>query len=69
MAGQWVSGGGLIRAASSGRFAVQFLCAELGLPFTAAESGGGRPWQRDQLGELPLLDPDRRPARAGRRPA
>jgi phytoene dehydrogenase-like protein len=56
MAGQWVNGGGLIRAASSGRFAVRYLCAELGLPFTAEESGAQGEWRRDQLGDVPFLD-------------
>ncbi|MFR9727968.1 phytoene desaturase family protein [Saccharopolyspora sp. MS10] len=66
MAGQWVAGGGLIRAASSGRFAAQFLCAELGVPFRAWESEQQqRPWSPEMLGELPLLD--RKPARHDRR--
>lgn len=56
MAGQWVSGGGLIRAASSGRFAAQYLCKELGLRFTAWESPGHQAWHRDKLGHLPQLD-------------
>ncbi|GAB3257943.1 phytoene desaturase family protein [Kineosporia babensis] len=56
MAGQWVAGGGLIRAASSGRFAAQYLCAELGVPFRAWESTGTRPWTPDRLGRLPQLE-------------
>ncbi|MFH8739950.1 phytoene desaturase family protein [Streptomyces albidoflavus] len=56
MAGQWVGMGGLIRAASTGRFAVQYLCAELGLPFRAHESTGTEPWHPDRLGRLPQLD-------------
>ncbi|MFD5711573.1 phytoene desaturase family protein [Streptomyces pharetrae] len=56
MAGQWVGGGGLIRAASSGRFAVQYLCREFGLEFTAWDSPGGEPWHRGKLGHLPQLD-------------
>ena len=56
MAGQWVSLGGLIRAASSGRFVVQYLCAELGRPFRAWESTTDEPWHRGKLGHLPQLD-------------
>ncbi|MFD6557397.1 phytoene desaturase family protein [Streptomyces albidoflavus] len=56
MAGQWVGMGGLIRAASTGRFAVQYLCAELGLPFRAHESTGTAPWHPGRLGRLPQLD-------------
>jgi phytoene dehydrogenase-like protein len=56
MAGQWVGGGGLIRAASSGRFVTQYLCQELGLEFTAWESSGHEPWHRDKLGQLPQLE-------------
>ncbi|WP_127465124.1 NAD(P)/FAD-dependent oxidoreductase [Streptomyces sp. B27] len=56
MAGQWVGMGGLIRAASTGRFAVQYLCRELGLQFRAWESDGGEPWHPGMLGELPQLD-------------
>ncbi|MFF8455022.1 phytoene desaturase family protein [Streptomyces albidoflavus] len=56
MAGQWVGMGGLIRAASTGRFAVQYLCAELGLPFRAHESAGTEPWHPGRLGRLPQLD-------------
>ncbi|GHH72822.1 hypothetical protein GCM10017673_28350 [Streptosporangium violaceochromogenes] len=60
MAGQWVGMGGLIRAASTGRFVTQYLCRELGLEFRAWESGGHGTWHRDKLGRLPQLD--RRPA-------
>ncbi|MGP4002413.1 phytoene desaturase family protein [Streptomyces sp. 8N706] len=56
MAGQWAAGGGLIRAASSGRFVTQYLCQELGLEFRAWESPGREPWHRDKLGPLPQLD-------------
>jgi phytoene dehydrogenase-like protein len=56
MAGQWVGMGGLIRAASSGRFVTQFLCEELGLKFKAWESSGHGTWHRDKLGHLPQLD-------------
>ncbi|WP_329026703.1 phytoene desaturase family protein [Streptomyces sp. NBC_00690] len=63
MAGQWVGLGGLIRAASTGRFVTQYLCEEWGLPFTAWESTPTEPWHRDKLGHLPQLD--RRPGRDG----
>ncbi|MFF1920083.1 phytoene desaturase family protein [Streptomyces sp. NPDC058221] len=56
MAGQWVGMGGLIRAASTGRFAVQYLCEELGLAFRAWESTGIGPWHPGKLGRLPQLD-------------
>jgi phytoene dehydrogenase-like protein len=56
MAGQWVGMGGLIRAASTGRFAVQYLCEELGLEFKAWESSGHEPWHRGKLGDLPQLN-------------
>jgi phytoene dehydrogenase-like protein len=56
MAGQWAGGGGLIRAAASGRFAAQYLCRELGLDFRAWESPGGDPWHRAKLGRLPRLE-------------
>ena len=68
MAGQWVGGGGLIRAASTGRFATQYLCRDLGLPFRAWESPGGPAWHPDRLGHLPQLDREPRPeGRPGRR--
>ena len=66
MAGQWVGMGGLIRAASTGRFAVRFLCEELGVPFRAWESTDHEPWHPGRLGRLPQLD--RWSARTGRRP-
>lgn len=56
MAGQWVGMGGLIRAASTGRFATQYLCRELGLEFRAWESDGAEPWHPGMLGHLPQLD-------------
>ncbi|MFJ6017423.1 phytoene desaturase family protein [Streptomyces sp. NPDC092952] len=56
MAGQWVGMGGLIRAASTGRFVVQYLCDELGVGFTASESRGTEPWHPGKLGRLPQLD-------------
>lgn len=58
MAGQWIAGGGLIRAASSGRFAVQFLCRDLKRPFRALLSDDSQGWRSDGLGQLPLLDED-----------
>ncbi|CAM5622528.1 hypothetical protein SCYAM73S_08568 [Streptomyces cyaneofuscatus] len=48
--------GGLIRAASTGRFAVQYLCRELGLEFRAWESEATEPWHTGKLGHLPQLD-------------
>ncbi|MFF4084041.1 phytoene desaturase family protein [Streptomyces sp. NPDC001777] len=56
MAGQWVGMGGLIRAASTGRFVVQYLCDELGRGFTASESPATEPWHPGKLGRLPQLD-------------
>jgi phytoene dehydrogenase-like protein len=56
MAGQWVGLGGLIRAASSGRFAVRYLCEELGMPFRAVQSTPDGPWHSGLLGHLPQLD-------------
>ncbi|MFD1151505.1 phytoene desaturase family protein [Saccharothrix hoggarensis] len=56
LAGQWVGSGGLLRAAASGRFAAQYLCRELGVPFHAEESRGAEPWQAGKLGDLPQLD-------------
>jgi phytoene dehydrogenase-like protein len=58
MAGQWVTGGGLIRAASSGRFAMQFICRDLKRPFHATENGGSATWSSGRFGELPQLDTD-----------
>ncbi|MFJ8438984.1 phytoene desaturase family protein [Kitasatospora griseola] len=55
MAGHWASLGGLIRAASSGRFAVQYLCEELGVEFRAWESEDQDPWHPGKLGHLPQL--------------
>lgn len=56
LAGHWVGGGSLIKAAASGRFAAQYLCRELGVPFRAVESTDTRPWGPERLGELPQLD-------------
>ncbi|WP_394540850.1 NAD(P)/FAD-dependent oxidoreductase [Lysobacter enzymogenes] len=72
MAGQWVGLGGLIRAASTGRFAMQYICKELGREFQAFESQGGERWHTGKLGQFPQLDKalDKqsadRPARAAR---
>ncbi len=66
MAGQWVGLGGLIRAASTGRFAVRYLCEELGVPFRAWESEDHEPWHSGKLGDLPQLD--RWTERSGRAP-
>ncbi|MEU8516028.1 NAD(P)/FAD-dependent oxidoreductase [Kitasatospora sp. NPDC048722] len=56
MAGQWVGMGGLIRAATSGRFAVQYLCRELGLEFRAWPSDNREPWHTGKWGRVPRLD-------------
>ncbi len=56
MAGQWIAGGGLIRAASSGRFAVQFICRDMKRPFRAWPNEGSPAWRPDGLEHLPLLD-------------
>ncbi|WP_326740294.1 phytoene desaturase family protein [Streptomyces sp. NBC_01022] len=56
MAGQWTGMGGLIRAATSGRYAVQFLCDELGREFRAWPSEGAGPWHPGKLGRLPRLE-------------
>ncbi|MFD5319006.1 phytoene desaturase family protein [Streptomyces sp. NPDC127098] len=56
MAGQWAGGGALIKVAASGRFAAQYLCEELGVPFRAWDSPGGEPWHPKKLGHLPQLD-------------
>lgn len=56
MAGQWVGMGGLIRAATSGRFAVQYLCRELGLDFRAWPSDDQEPWHPGKWGRVPRLD-------------
>lgn len=58
MAGQWVSGGGLIRAASSGRFAVQFLCRDQKRPFQAWLAAESPSWGTEGLQHLPILDED-----------
>ena len=56
MAGQWIGGGGLIRAAASGRFVTQFICRDLKRPFKAWESEGSVVWRRSKLDRLPQLD-------------
>lgn len=56
MAGQWVGLGGLIRAASTGRFAVQYLCEEWGMAFRPSVSTDQEPWHSGKLGHLPQLD-------------
>ncbi|MGB3442629.1 MAG: NAD(P)/FAD-dependent oxidoreductase [Actinophytocola sp.] len=67
MAGQWIGGGGLIRAASTGRFVTQYLCHELGREFRATESTREKPWHRDDLGYLPQLEHRPRPVATRRR--
>lgn len=56
MAGQWIGGGSLIRAAASGRFVTQFICRDMKRPFNAWESEGSVLWQRSKLDHLPQLD-------------
>ena len=56
MAGQWISGGGLIRAAASGRFVTQFICRDLKREFQAWESDGSTVWLNSKLDKLPQLD-------------
>jgi phytoene dehydrogenase-like protein len=58
MAGQWVTGGGLIRVASSGRFAVQFICRDLKRPFVASVSDKATAWHSNCLDDLPQIDGD-----------
>jgi phytoene dehydrogenase-like protein len=58
MTGQWVLGGGLPRAAMSGRYVAQFLCEELKRPFNVSESLSSQIWDNSQLGHLPELDPE-----------
>ncbi len=64
LAGQWVGSGGVLRAAASGRFAAQYVCRELGVPFRAEVSGGTEPWHPGKLGDLPQLDTSERPRAA-----
>lgn len=58
MAGQWIGGGGLIRAALSGRYVAQFMCDELNRKFTVSESTSKDAWrnrvQASKFGE-PVL--------------
>jgi hypothetical protein len=54
MAGQWITGGGLIRAASSGRFVMQFICRDLARPFRTSESRGSAAWQASRIDALAL---------------
>lgn len=55
MAGQWINGGGLFRAAVSGRFVVQYICRDLERPFQASVSSSGN-WNSNRLDDLPQLD-------------
>ncbi|PVE14209.1 phytoene desaturase family protein [Streptomyces scopuliridis] len=56
LAGQWFTGGSLIRVAVGGRFVTQYICEELGLEFRAWESTDGEAWHPGKLGPLPQLD-------------
>lgn len=58
LCGQWVLGGGLPRAAMSGRYVAQFLCKELAKEFKSSESNNQKIWDNQQLGRLPELDPE-----------
>lgn len=49
MAGQWLGMGGLIRAAASGRFVVQYLCQEAGRAFRTDISTNRQPWDQRKL--------------------
>ena len=50
MSGHWTTTGGLIRAASSGRHVIQYLCKDEAKPFKAYI--GELPEQGDHLGPL-----------------
>jgi phytoene dehydrogenase-like protein len=56
MAGQWVGMGGLIRAAASGRFVVQFICQDLKQKFRAWESREGTFRADNRPAHLPQPD-------------
>ncbi|MCA9508506.1 MAG: NAD(P)/FAD-dependent oxidoreductase, partial [Myxococcales bacterium] len=56
MTGQWVLGGGLPRAALSGRYVAQFLCNDLKLSFNVSEIKNSSNWNPKSLGYLPKLD-------------
>lgn len=45
MAGQWIGGGGLLRAALSGRYVAQFVCQAEHRTFTVAQSKNSTPWK------------------------
>ncbi|MFO1369373.1 MAG: NAD(P)/FAD-dependent oxidoreductase [Marinagarivorans sp.] len=49
MAGQWIGGGGLNRAAISGRYVAQFICKELQRPFNTSYSNNTQPWHFNNL--------------------
>lgn len=49
MAGQWIGGGGLIRAALSGRYVAQFMCKQENTSFTTCESEQEAPWTNNLL--------------------
>lgn len=58
LSGQWVLGGGLPRAAMSGRYVAQFLCKELEKDFYSSKSTNQKVWSNEQLGSLLELDPE-----------
>lgn len=50
MAGQWIGGGGLIRAALSGRYVAQFMCDALDKPFETSVTAAPERWNNDMWG-------------------
>ncbi len=65
MVGQWINGGGLIRAAASGRFVAQYLCQDEGRTFTAWPSTNAVAWDRSKL----ILPATERESETEREPA
>ncbi|RYY73268.1 MAG: NAD(P)/FAD-dependent oxidoreductase [Gammaproteobacteria bacterium] len=55
MAGQWIGGGGLIRAALSGRYVAQFMCEEMKRTFTVSESKNTESWSDASLFQEPTF--------------
>ncbi len=50
MAGQWIGGGGLIRAALSGRYVAQFMCDALDKPFETTINATPERWNNAKWG-------------------
>ncbi len=61
MTGQWVQGGGLPRAALSGRYVAQYICAERKIPFQVLENKK-KVWDKKQLFAYPKRDGGDRPS-------